>query len=61
MMVTHGHSSSNNINPVSQGNGKYSGQVNFSMTGKWAVYDTLKINGNDITNNEPQKFNFSVQ
>jgi hypothetical protein len=61
LMVTHGHSSSNNVNPVYQSNGKYTGQINFSMSGKWAVYDTLKINGSDITNNQPQKFNFSVQ
>lgn len=61
LMVTHGHSSSNNICPVSQGNGKYTGQVNFTMSGKWAVYDTLKIGGSDITNNNPPKFNFAVQ
>lgn len=60
-MVAHGHTSSNNINPVSKGGGKYTGQVNFTMSGGWTVYDTIKVGGTDITNNNPPRFNFKVE
>lgn len=57
-MPAHGHGSSSNENPVSQGNGKYMGKVNFSMLGEWDVYDTIKINNALITKPNPPKFNF---
>jgi hypothetical protein len=60
-MITHGHGSSNNVNPVSQGNGRYKGKVNFTMPGNWIVYDTIKINNTLITKSTPPKFNFDVQ
>lgn len=36
-MVSMGHGSPNNVNPVHTGNGHYKGQVNFSMTGEWNI------------------------
>ncbi|MGB0390162.1 MAG: FixH family protein [Salibacteraceae bacterium] len=36
-MPSMGHGSPNNINPVSTGNGKYDGKVNFTMTGYWKL------------------------
>jgi len=60
-MVNMGHSSSSNINPVFMQKGRYEGKVNFNMTGLWDVYDTIKVNGVNITNIPPPKFTFTAQ
>lgn len=36
-MPSMGHGSPNNVNPVSTGNGHYTGSVNFTMTGAWRI------------------------
>ncbi len=36
-MPSMGHGSPNNVNPVHQGRGHYSGKVNFTMTGAWRL------------------------
>lgn len=36
-MPSMGHGSPNNVNPVSKGNGHYTGKVNFIMTGEWKI------------------------
>lgn len=36
-MPSMGHGSPNNVDPVSVGNGKYDGKVNFTMTGYWKL------------------------
>ena len=36
-MPSMGHGSPNNVDPVSNGNGKYDGKVNFTMTGYWKL------------------------
>ncbi len=36
-MPSMGHGSSGNINPTHQGNGRYLGRVNYSMSGDWEV------------------------
>lgn len=59
-MPAHGHTSSGNVNPVSQGNGRYSGKASFTMLGDWEVYDTIKVNNVLITKNPPPKFYFEV-
>lgn len=48
-------------NPVWIGRGKYLGNVDFPSSGKWAVSDTVKLNGNYITGNSPPKFFFDLQ
>ncbi|MCX6165906.1 MAG: FixH family protein [Ignavibacteriae bacterium] len=60
-MPLHGHGSSNNVNPVSQGSGRYLGKANFTMLGDWLVYDTIKVNNIPITKDKTPKFNFDVQ
>ncbi|MCX6160593.1 MAG: FixH family protein [Ignavibacteriae bacterium] len=60
-MESHGHGSSNNINPAGLGGGKYSGKANMTMVGGWDVYDSIRYNGNAITESPPVKFHFSVQ
>ena len=40
-MPSMGHSSPNNINPVSIGNGHYQGKVNLTMTGDWQLAFTV--------------------
>lgn len=40
-MPSMGHSSPNNVNPVSTANGMYTGKVNFTMTGEWRL--TVKV------------------
>lgn len=40
-MPAMGHSSPNNVNPVSIGNGVYKGAVNFTMTGAWRLHFKL--------------------
>jgi YtkA-like len=59
-MPSHGHGSSSNVNPASLGGGKYTGKVNFSMSGGWEVYDSIAYNGGVITGNNSQKFTFDV-
>jgi hypothetical protein len=60
-MVTMGHSSSSNVNPVFLQKGRYEGKVNFNMAGEWDVYDTIKVSGSNITNIPPPKFTFTAQ
>lgn len=47
-MTSMGHSSPNNVNPVSAGNGLYKGKVNFTMTGDWKFHFKLKSGENVI-------------
>jgi len=44
-MPSMGHSSPNNTNPVSVGNGHYKGQANLTMTGDWRFH--FKLNKNE--------------
>ncbi len=37
-MPSMGHSSPNNVSPVSTGNGMYKGKVNFTMSGDWRLH-----------------------
>ncbi len=48
-MPSMGHGSPNNVNPVSQGNGHYLGNVNFTMTGAWRINLVVK-KGDRIVN-----------
>jgi hypothetical protein len=57
-MESMGHGSPNNTDPAYTGNGTYAGKVNFSMSGAWDVYDSIKVNGNFITPSETPKFMF---
>jgi len=41
-MLSMGHGSPNNVNPVHMANGVYKGTVNFTMTGKWTIFTLLK-------------------
>ncbi|GAA0892788.1 hypothetical protein GCM10009122_24670 [Fulvivirga kasyanovii] len=41
-MPSMGHGSPNNVDPVSKGNGRYAGSVNFSMSGDWAIWLTVE-------------------
>lgn len=41
------HGSPNNVNPVSTGNGRYKGKVNYTMTGDWRLNFRL-IKGDDL-------------
>lgn len=59
-MPSHGHGSSNNVNPLSTGSGRYSGKANFSMSGGWEVYDSIAYNGGTITKTPGPKFLFDV-
>ncbi|HRP31104.1 MAG TPA: FixH family protein [Agriterribacter sp.] len=47
-MPSMGHGSPNNINPVSTGNGHYTGKVNFTMTGEWRLHFAIKKEGSVI-------------
>jgi hypothetical protein len=60
-MVTHGHGSSNNTNPVLISGGRYKGKANYTMPGNWLVYDTIRINNILVTKNIPPSFRFEVQ
>jgi hypothetical protein len=44
IMLSMGHSSPNNVQPVSIGNGHYNGDVVFTMSGKWRIFLTVKRN-----------------
>lgn len=46
-MPSMGHGSPNNVNPVHTGKGRYSGKVNFTMTGDWRLHLRLK-RGNTV-------------
>jgi copper chaperone NosL len=46
-MPTMGHGSPGNVNPVFQGDGRYLGTVNFSMSGTWTVLVVVK-DGDDM-------------
>ena len=48
-MISHGHGSSNNVNPVFSNHGKYEGKVNFTMPGQWFVYDSIVVNNQTIS------------
>lgn len=56
-----GQGSNSNINPTWQSNGIYEGKANFTTTGLWYVYDSIKYNGNYITSNPPLNFVFDVK
>lgn len=45
-MPSMGHGSPNNVNPVSIGNGRYKGKVNYTMTGDWRFH--FKLSKNDV-------------
>lgn len=45
-MPSMGHGSPNNVNPVSTGNGRYKGKVNYTMTGDWRIH--LKIQNGEV-------------
>ncbi|GGC27863.1 hypothetical protein GCM10011386_19880 [Parapedobacter defluvii] len=47
-MPSMGHGSPNNIDPTGNGNGRYRGKANFTMTGDWRLHFTLKRNGETI-------------
>ncbi|WP_040300265.1 FixH family protein [Arcticibacter svalbardensis] len=47
-MPSMGHGSPNNVNPVSSGNGHYTGKVNFTMTGDWRLHLKLLRNNTVI-------------
>jgi hypothetical protein len=51
-----GHSSSDNVNPVSYGGGVYKGKVNLNMSGQWYVYDSLRYNNQFITPTPPPRY-----
>lgn len=59
-MEAMGHGSSNNVNPYNN-NGFYEGQVNFTMSGTWSVYDSVKVSGEWVTPTPPPKFTMNVQ
>jgi len=51
-MPSMGHSSPNNVQPVSTGNGHYQGKVNFTMSGDWRLTFTLKPIGDTVTTSQ---------
>jgi hypothetical protein len=59
-MEAMGHGSSNNVNPVYLGSGKYRGTANFNMAGEWYLYDSIKAGGIFITNSPPPMFKMEV-
>jgi YtkA-like len=60
-MNSHGHGSSDNVNPLGLGSGMYKGKVNFSMPGEWWVYDSIKYNNTFITPANTPKLIFDAQ
>jgi len=60
-MESMGHGSPNNVNPISIGGGYYKGNVNFTMSGEWYVYDSIRYNGTVLTKTPPPKFIYDVQ
>ncbi|RPI16085.1 MAG: hypothetical protein EHM58_12640 [Ignavibacteriae bacterium] len=61
LIESSGHTSTGNVNPVSLGNGLYSGKVNLDESGMWFVYDSVKYQDRVLTPNVPPKFIFNVQ
>ncbi len=59
-MESMGHGSSNNVNPVMISGGRYKGKANFNMPGEWFLYDSIRVNGNFITNTPTPKFILQV-
>jgi hypothetical protein len=59
-MQSHGHGSSNNVNPEFKGNGIYEGKASFTMPGTWMVYDSIKIKGAFVTRVPPPFFSFDI-
>lgn len=47
-MPSMGHGSPNNVDPMSTGNGRYRGKVNFTMTGDWRLHFSLARDGEVI-------------
>ena len=47
-MVSMGHGSPNNIDPVFVGNGHYNGDINYTMTGDWRIHLQLLQGGVEI-------------
>lgn len=58
-MGSMGHGSSGNVNPSFTSNGIYEGQANFTMSGTWTVYDTIRIGTDVITPTESPYFTFN--
>ncbi len=58
IMTSMGHSSPNNVNPSSQGNGVYTGKVNFTMTGDWRLYFQLSRDNAIIVDSAYVDINF---
>ncbi|WP_020532855.1 FixH family protein [Flexithrix dorotheae] len=58
-MPTMNHGSPNNVNPVHEGNGMYTGKVNFTMTGLWRIH--LKIKQQDAMVKEDIYFDVNFQ
>lgn len=50
LMVSMGHGSPFNVNPVHVGMGHYQGKVNYTMSGEWQINFTFK-SGADVANN----------
>jgi len=48
-MPSMGHGSPNNVDPVDQGNGHYTGKVNFTMTGWWRINLVVTKGGETIS------------
>lgn len=48
-MPSMGHGSPNNVDPVSSGNGHYTGKVNFTMTGWWRVNVEIAKDGETVS------------
>lgn len=59
-MPSMGHGSANNVHPALVSPARYRGTVNFNMPGEWYVYDSIKVNGNFITQTPPPYFIFQV-
>ncbi len=51
IMVSMGHSSPNNVNPVHTGMGHYKGTVNYTMSGEWNINFTFLSGGLTANNN----------
>lgn len=47
-MLSMGHGSPNNENPVYKSNGIYEGKVNYTMTGKWTIFTVVKDDQNQV-------------
>ncbi|MFA6262466.1 MAG: FixH family protein [Bacteroidia bacterium] len=56
-MVSMGHGSPDNVNPILTDNGHYEGKVNFTMSGDWRVHIKLRKNG--ILLDESHYFDFA--